>query len=101
MSIKSWLNRVFGKKQAPRAGTKAVAHDTCDFCKEQVFVRQGGVTMMNAASPDFMETLRQASKRKFTCPMCGAVFCLECGNNKGHQLGTGSTHCPKCGTKVL
>jgi len=78
-----------------------VNHETCNFCKQQVYERRGGLQVLNGASPDFFETLRQASKRKFVCPKCASVFCLECGNNKGHQLGTGSTHCPKCSTKVL
>jgi len=101
MSFKTFLNKVFGKKQSPSSSPKMAAHETCDFCHQQVYVRQGGLTIMSGTSPDFFETLKQASKRKFTCPACGSVFCLECGNNKGHQLGTGSTHCPKCGTKVL
>ncbi len=77
--------------------------EKCDFCHEQVYVRQGGLTIgfMGGGSTDFDETLRQASKRKFVCPSCSSIFCLECGNKKGHDLGTGSTHCPKCGMKVL
>jgi len=74
--------------------------DTCDFCHEQVYERKGGVSIFNMGE-DMMETLRQASKRKFVCPVCAAVFCLECGNKKGQELKTGSTHCVKCGTKVL
>jgi hypothetical protein len=75
--------------------------EKCDFCQEQVYVRQGGLSVFVLGSDDSFETLRQASKRKFVCPFCSSIFCLECGNNKGHALGTGSTHCPKCGTKVL
>ena len=74
--------------------------EKCDFCKEQVYVRDGGLSVF-VGSGDFMETIRQASKRKFVCPSCSSVFCLECGNKKGTELKTGSTHCPKCGTKVL
>jgi predicted RNA-binding Zn-ribbon protein involved in translation (DUF1610 family) len=74
--------------------------EKCDFCNEQVYIREGGLSVFGA-SGDFMETLRQASKRKFVCPACSSVFCLECGNKKGYELNTGSTHCPKCGTKVL
>lgn len=74
--------------------------EKCDFCHEQVYERKGGMTVFSGGA-DMMETLRQASKRKFVCPVCGAVFCLACGNEKGKQLKTGSTHCKKCGTKVL
>ena len=77
------------------------AVEKCDFCHEQVYIRQGRLTMMMGGGDDFMETLRQMNKRKFICPSCGSVFCLECGNKKGKALNTGSTHCPKCGTKVL
>ena len=75
--------------------------EKCDFCHEQIYERKPGMTMFVGGGGDMMETLRQASKRKFECPSCSAVFCLECGNEKGKQLKTGSTHCPKCGFKVL
>lgn len=101
MSLKNWLDKLFGKKPSPALGTKMAQGETCDFCHEQVYQRQGGLQVLSGSSPDFFETLRQAAKRKFICPACASVFCLECGNNKGHQLGTGSTHCPKCGFKVL
>ena len=74
--------------------------EKCDFCHEQVYDRKPGLTIITD-SGNIMETLQQASKRKFICPSCAAVFCLTCGNKKGTQLKTGSTHCPKCGTKVL
>jgi DNA-directed RNA polymerase subunit RPC12/RpoP len=74
--------------------------DKCDFCHEQVYERKGGLQVF-AFSDNFEETLRQASKRKFVCPTCSSIFCLECGNKKGYELKTGSTHCPKCGTQVL
>jgi len=75
--------------------------ERCDFCKQEVYVRSGGLTMTFTGSADFDEIIRQAAARKFVCPSCGATFCLTCGNKKGYELNTGSTHCPKCGTKVL
>jgi DNA-directed RNA polymerase subunit RPC12/RpoP len=77
--------------------------EKCNFCNEQVYERNGGTSssLTGIGGADFMETLKRASKRKFVCPSCAALFCLECGNEKGKELKTGSTHCPKCGEKVL
>ncbi len=77
------------------------AEEKCDFCHEQVYTRQGGITVMSGGGDDLMEIIRQASMRKLVCPKCGSVFCLVCGNKKGKELGTGASHCPKCGTRVL
>ncbi len=73
--------------------------DTCAFCHEKVYERQSGVTVITGS--DWMDQLSMMTKRKFVCPSCSAVFCLECGNKKGKQLKTGATHCPKCGIRVL
>ncbi|MBI3046935.1 MAG: HEAT repeat domain-containing protein [Acidobacteria bacterium] len=43
----------------------------------------------------------QMLARKFECPSCRSLFCLECGNKKGRSVGTGSTRCPECATEVL
>lgn len=75
--------------------------ERCEFCHEQVYIRQGGLSIVSGGGDDFFETLRQASKRKFVCPICSSTFCLDCGNKKGNDLETGSTHCPSCGHQVL
>ena len=80
-------------------GTKG-SSGTCYLCRNPVYERAGGLTVGTSGS-DIDELLRQAAARKFVCPSCTAVFCLSCGNAKGQALGTGSTHCPKCGTQVL
>ena len=77
--------------------------EKCKFCGEQVYERTGGSSTFftGGGGEDFMATLQKASKRKFICPSCATLFCLECGNEKGKKLATGSTHCPQCGEKVL
>jgi membrane protease subunit (stomatin/prohibitin family) len=64
--------------------------------------------MMSFSGSDVAAVMKAAQsaaanmlKSKQVCPSCKSVFCLECGNAKGRNLGTGSTHCPKCGTKVV
>jgi DNA-directed RNA polymerase subunit RPC12/RpoP len=73
---------------------------TCNFCKQQLTERKGGLSILGPGA-DIFEELKQASARKFVCPSCSSIFCLDCGNKKGYELKTGSTHCPKCGKKVL
>ena len=72
---------------------------SCEYCN--VELTEGSGSGFIAPGQDFMAVLQKASARKFVCPSCQSQFCLTCGNNKGTELKTGSTHCPKCGTKVL
>ena len=88
------------KQVEEKLDTGLATQDTCHFCHRPVTERSGGLTVSGSGS-DIFDLLSQMSARKFVCPSCSSVFCLECGNKKGESLGTGSTHCPKCGTKVL
>jgi hypothetical protein len=77
--------------------------EKCQFCKKE-FSGSGSPGVMVFSGGDLSGMFAAANSmlaRKFVCPSCSSVFCLECGNKKGHSLNTGSTHCPKCGTKVL
>jgi len=79
-----------------------VNSDTYDFCKKQlVDARKGLSTFSSGSGNKLLEYYKRQLAEKYVCPSCSSVFCLECGNKKGHELGTGSTHCPKCGEKVL
>jgi hypothetical protein len=72
-------------------------------CKQE-FSGSGAPGVMMVSGGDLASMFSIANTmlaRRLTCPARGAVFCLECGNKKGHSLNTGSTHCPKCETKVL
>jgi len=69
----------------------------CQFCGKSLLTEKGVVI----TSPDGVsQAAQQMLARRCDCVNCGAVFCLECGNAEGHKKGTGSTHCPKCGTTV-
>jgi hypothetical protein len=106
-----WPWRIW--KKDPMLGEKPkekvpLAHGKkCDFCGKVVLEGEGmPVISSQAGNVDdvFRAAQDEAEKmlaRKYVCSSCKAVLCLECGNRAGQKLGSGSTHCPKCGTKVL
>lgn len=82
----------------------------CDFCGKKVHKGKGAVALTydkTEFSDDSLEimtdmqiTAQEMATRKCVCNTCGSIFCLGCGNVEGHKRGTGSTHCPKCGTEL-
>jgi hypothetical protein len=101
-NLMSILDSVSKSKQVDeKIYTGLTAQDTCHFCHKTVTERSGGIAVFQSSGSDMFDLLNQMAARKFVCPSCSSVFCLDCGNKKGENLGTGSTHCPKCGTKVL
>ena len=101
-SLMSVFDRVSKSKQVDeKIDSGLTTQDTCHFCHKTVTERSGGITVFQSSGSDMFDLLNQMAARKFVCPSCSSVFCLDCGNKKGENLGTGSTHCPKCGTKVL
>jgi hypothetical protein len=89
------------EKASPTDGT------TCEFCGR--VLREGeGVSVLSSKKgsiDDVFSAAQNAAEkmltRKYVCPECKAVLCLECGNLAGQKIGSGSTHCPRCNCKVL
>jgi hypothetical protein len=80
---------------------------TCEFCG-RVLHEGEGVSVLSSKKgsiDDVFSAAQNAAEkmltRKYVCPECKAVLCLECGNHAGQKIGSGSTHCPRCGCKVL
>jgi len=69
----------------------------CQFCGKQVLEKKG-VIFTNLENA--VEVAQQMMSRQCVCSNCSSVFCLECGNAEGYKKGTGSTHCPNCGTQI-
>ncbi len=76
-------------------------NESCAFCSKDLTEGGGGMRSFRGSFSGILDISNQMLARKFVCPSCDAIFCLECGNKKGFSLGTGFTHCPKCGKQVL